>query len=76
MVLGRSLSILELFAQQLPPRLNEVNGNFDRDPYCELQSIFPIELRNGESNGGKNGHDMETGITREILGIEISAICK
>ena len=30
LALGRPLSILGALAQQLPPRLNEVNGNFDR----------------------------------------------
>ena len=32
-VLGRPLSILKIFAQQLPPSKNEVDGNFDRDSY-------------------------------------------
>ena len=33
MDLGHPLSILGIFAQQLAPRLNEVNGNFDPDSY-------------------------------------------
>ena len=33
MVLGRPLSILGIVAQQLPPRLSEANGNFDRNSH-------------------------------------------